>query len=103
MQVAEPFSDEAMLFTKELVMQREVSSTGRFIPRFHPFFFFFPLFIFFFASFCFGAHIFCRVFFFPPFSFFTLAYEVLFSSEHKVIWVQPREKNAVYYALNNRE
>lgn len=25
MQVAEPFSDEAMLFTKELVMQREVS------------------------------------------------------------------------------
>lgn len=28
MQVAEPFSDEAMLFTKELVLQREVSETA---------------------------------------------------------------------------
>uniref|UniRef100_A0A671Z425 Staphylococcal nuclease domain-containing protein n=1 Tax=Sparus aurata TaxID=8175 RepID=A0A671Z425_SPAAU len=28
MQVAEPFSDEAMLFTKELVLQREVSKTA---------------------------------------------------------------------------
>lgn len=27
MQVAEPFSDEAMAFTKELVLQREVSAT----------------------------------------------------------------------------
>lgn len=33
MQVAEPFSDEAMLFTKELVLQREVSNTaGHFGP-----------------------------------------------------------------------
>uniref|UniRef100_A0A8C7Z915 Staphylococcal nuclease and tudor domain containing 1 n=1 Tax=Oryzias sinensis TaxID=183150 RepID=A0A8C7Z915_9TELE len=29
MQVAEPFSDQAMLFTKELVLQREVSGDGR--------------------------------------------------------------------------
>lgn len=28
MQVAEPFSNEAMLFTKELVLQREVSGVG---------------------------------------------------------------------------
>ncbi|KAK5876488.1 hypothetical protein CesoFtcFv8_025837 [Champsocephalus esox] len=37
-QVAEPFSEEAMLFTKELVLQREVSRlSGTFWPLFHHF------------------------------------------------------------------
>lgn len=39
MQVAEPFSDQAMLFTKELVLQREVSGDAELSGR-HFFFFF---------------------------------------------------------------
>lgn len=90
--MAEPFSDEAMLFTKELVLQREVSGSAG--PLWPP------------------SHQFDVLFFFFLFSLFHTGYFVLASfqfhtSQSKFELLQAtfllheREKNGVHYLSNS--